>query len=82
MYGYISWPGVYSFKEELGMFMEYLREQIDEVMKKIEETEDLVAKQSSQSITDDYGCVKPVKHFTGFLLSGFRKTPANLREKE
>lgn len=43
MYGYISWPGVYSFKEEIGMFMEYLREQIDEVMKKIEETEDLVA---------------------------------------
>lgn len=44
MYGYISWPGVYSFKQEIGMFMEYLREQIDEVMKKIEETEDLVAK--------------------------------------
>ena len=55
MYGYISWPGVYSFKEEIGMFMEYLREQIDEVMKKIEETEDLVA--------DDYGYVKPVKDF-------------------
>ena len=33
MYGYISWPGVYSFKQEIGMFMEYLREQIDEVMK-------------------------------------------------
>ena len=35
MYGYISWPGVYSFKEEIGMFMEYLREQIDEIMKKM-----------------------------------------------
>ena len=46
MYGYISWPGVYSFKEEIGLLLEYLREQIDEVMKKIEETEDLVAKQT------------------------------------
>ncbi len=48
MYGYISWPGVYSFKEEIGMFMEYLREQIDEVMKKIEETEDLVADKAAK----------------------------------
>ena len=44
MYGYIAWPGVYSFKEELGLFLEYCKEQIDDVMKKIEETEDLVAK--------------------------------------
>ena len=36
MYGYISWPGVYSFKEEIGMFMEYLREQM-RIMKKIED---------------------------------------------
>ena len=48
MYGYISWPGVYSFKEEIGMFMEYLREQIDEEMKKIEETEDLVADKAAK----------------------------------
>ncbi|CCX80454.1 unknown [Clostridium sp. CAG:715] len=44
MYGYISWPGVYSFKEELGLFLKYCKEQIDEVMKKIEETEDIVTK--------------------------------------
>ena len=30
------------------MFMEYLREQIDEVMKKIEETEDLVADKAAK----------------------------------
>ena len=44
MYGYISWPGVYSFKEELCLFLKYVKEQIDEVMKKIEETEDAVVK--------------------------------------
>ena len=44
MYGYMAWPGAYSFKEEIGLFLEYVREQINEVMKKIEETEDLVAK--------------------------------------
>ena len=43
MYGYISWPGVYSFKQEIGMFMEYLREQTHPVMQRIEETEHLVA---------------------------------------
>ncbi len=40
MYGYIAWPGAYSFKEEISLFLEYFKEQIDEVMKKIEETED------------------------------------------
>ena len=44
MFGYITWPGVYSFKEEISLFLEYLKEEIDDVMKKIEETEDLVAK--------------------------------------
>ena len=40
MYGYTLWPGAYSFKEELSLFLKYFKEQIDEVMKKIEETED------------------------------------------
>ncbi len=44
MFGYITWPGVYSFKEEISLFLEYLKEEIDDVMKKIEETEDIVAK--------------------------------------
>lgn len=43
MYGYVAWPGTYSFKEEIGMFLEYFREQIEEVMKKIEETEDAIS---------------------------------------
>ena len=33
------WPGAYSFKEEVGLFMEYLKEQIDDLLKKIEEAE-------------------------------------------
>lgn len=44
MYGYMAWPGVYSFKEEISLFLEYFKEQINEVMKKIEEAEDLAAK--------------------------------------
>ena len=43
MQNYTVWPGTYSFKEEIGLFLEYFREQIEEVMKKIEETEDAIA---------------------------------------
>lgn len=43
MYGYVAWPGAYNFKEELSLFLEYCKEQINEVMKKIEETEDYLA---------------------------------------
>ena len=39
MYGYMIWPGAYSFKEEVGLFMEYLKEQIDDLLKMIEEAE-------------------------------------------
>lgn len=42
MYGYIAWPGTYSFKEEIGLFLEYLKEQINEVMEKIEAAEDAI----------------------------------------
>lgn len=42
MYGYMSWPGTNSFKEEVSMFFEYFKEQIDEVMKKIEQAEDII----------------------------------------
>ncbi len=43
MYGYMAWPGAYSFKEEISLFLEYFKEQINEVMKKIEETEDAIS---------------------------------------
>lgn len=43
MYLYTLWPGAYSFKEEIGLFLEYFKEQINEVMKKIEETEDAIS---------------------------------------
>ena len=40
---YIVWPGAYSFKDEVSLFLKYFKEQIDEVMKKIEEAEDVTA---------------------------------------
>ncbi len=43
MYSYTVWPGAYSFKEEIGLFLEYFKDQIIEVMKKIEETEDAIS---------------------------------------
>lgn len=39
MYGYTVWPGAYSFKEEIGLFMVFIKEQVDDLIKKIEETE-------------------------------------------
>ncbi len=44
MFGYTAWPGAYSFKEEISLFLEYFKKQIDEVMKKIEQAEDEYAK--------------------------------------
>lgn len=42
MYAYSIWPGAYSFKEEIGLFMTYIKEQVDDLLKKIEETEKVV----------------------------------------
>ena len=39
-YEYMMWPGAYSFKNEISLFLEYIKEEIDDIMKKIEETED------------------------------------------
>ena len=39
MYGYIAWPGVYSLKDEIGLLMKYFKEQIEDILRKIEETE-------------------------------------------
>ena len=40
MYGYMAWPGTYSFKEEISQLLKNFKEQIDEVMKNIEQEED------------------------------------------
>lgn len=42
MYGYTAWPGAYSFKEEIGLFLEYVREQVDDLITKIEQTEEAI----------------------------------------
>lgn len=39
MYGYTAWPGAYSFKEEIGLFIAFIKEQVDDLIEKIEETE-------------------------------------------
>lgn len=39
MYSYICWPGAYEFKQEIGLFLQYIKEQIDIIMKKIDETD-------------------------------------------
>ena len=36
MYGYVAWPGAYSFKEEISLFMAYCKEQIEETEDAIE----------------------------------------------
>lgn len=38
-YYYSFWPGAYSFKNEVKLFVQFFQEQFDEMMKKIEKTE-------------------------------------------
>ena len=42
MYRYTVWPGVYSFKEEVSLFILYIKEQFTEMMKKIKKTEEAI----------------------------------------
>ena len=39
MYKYSVWPGAYSFKKEISLFILYFKEQVDDLINKIEETE-------------------------------------------
>lgn len=39
MYQSYAWPGAYSFKSEIKLFVTWFKEQIDALLKKIEETE-------------------------------------------
>ena len=39
MYRYSIWPGAYSFENEVSMFFTYIKEQFEEFMKKISNTE-------------------------------------------
>lgn len=39
MYESYSWPGAYSFKGELKLFVEWFKELFDGLLKEIEETE-------------------------------------------
>lgn len=42
MYGYTVWPGAYSFKEEIGLFIAYIKEQVNDLIEKIEQTEEAI----------------------------------------
>ena len=33
--GYAYWPGTYSFRDELGILLQYLKDGIDSILKKI-----------------------------------------------
>jgi hypothetical protein len=44
MYKYAIWPGAYSFKNEIGLFLEYFKERLQFLIKQIEETEKAIAK--------------------------------------
>ena len=36
---YLIWPGAYSFKQEIKLFIEWFKDQIDTILYKINETE-------------------------------------------
>ncbi len=42
MYRYFIWPGAYSFKNEVSLFLSYVKEQFEEVMKKIKRAEQVI----------------------------------------
>ncbi len=39
MYKYAIWPGAYSFKNEIGLFLEFFKDKLNDLIKQIEETE-------------------------------------------
>jgi len=39
MYKYSIWPGAYSFKNEIGLFLEFFKDKLKYLIKQIEETE-------------------------------------------
>lgn len=39
---YCFWPGAYNFKNEIAMFLKFIREQIDSILKKIEKIDNIV----------------------------------------
>lgn len=42
MYKYSIWPGAYSFREEVSLFLLYLRDKLDELVKEINKTEAVI----------------------------------------
>lgn len=42
MYRYTVWPGAYSFKNEIDLFIEYTKEQFAELFKEVQKTEEAV----------------------------------------
>ena len=42
MYRYTVWPCVYSFKDEVSLFILYIKEQFTGIVKKIKKTEEAI----------------------------------------
>ncbi len=47
MYQYSMWPGAYSFKEEIGLFLDYFKKQLRFLIEEIEKTEEAIEKKAS-----------------------------------
>lgn len=44
MYKYSLWPSAFSFKDEIGLFLEFFKEKLRELIQQIEETEKTIEK--------------------------------------
>jgi hypothetical protein len=44
MYKYAIWPGVYSFKNEIGLFLEFFKDKLRFLIEEIEKTEKAIEK--------------------------------------
>ena len=45
MYRYTMWPGVYNFKDEVALFILYLKDQYRDLVTKIKRAEDTIVEQ-------------------------------------
>ncbi len=43
---YTMWPGAYSFKEEIGLFLDFFKKQLKFLIEEIEKTEEAIEKKA------------------------------------
>ena len=47
------WPGAYSFKEEIGLFLDFFKKQLKFLIEEIEKTEEAIEKKAFQLFDQD-----------------------------